>query len=75
MTALGAVVVWRVYFACRACGLGGYFVDRILGLEGYLTRQATRPVRRPAAGTADAGRRRHFHYLTDIAYLQLRVKR
>ncbi|MCA1686509.1 MAG: hypothetical protein LC745_11155, partial [Planctomycetia bacterium] len=42
MTAPGAVVVWRVYFACRACGLGGYFVDRILGLEGYLTRQATR---------------------------------
>jgi hypothetical protein len=42
MTALGAIVVWRVYFACRSCGLGGYFVDRLLGLEGYLTRQATR---------------------------------
>jgi hypothetical protein len=42
MTALGAVVLWRVYFACRACGLGGYFADRILGLEGFLTRQATR---------------------------------
>lgn len=42
MTALGAIVVWRVYFACRACGLGGYFADRILGLEGFLTRQATR---------------------------------
>jgi hypothetical protein len=42
MTAVGAVVVWRVYFACRACGLGGYFVDRFLGLEGYLTRGATR---------------------------------
>ena len=42
MTALGAIVVWRVYFSCRACGLGGYFADRFLGLEGYLTRQATR---------------------------------
>ena len=44
MTALGAVVLWRAYFACRACGLGGYFADRILGLQGYLTRQATRLV-------------------------------
>jgi hypothetical protein len=42
MTALGAIVVWRAYFACRACGLGGYFADRILGLDGFLTRQATR---------------------------------
>ena len=42
MTALGAIVVWRAYFACRACGLGGYFADRLLGLEGFLTRQATR---------------------------------
>jgi hypothetical protein len=42
MTALGAIVLWRVSFACRVCGLGGYFVDRLLGLEGFLTRQATR---------------------------------
>jgi hypothetical protein len=42
MTALGAVVLWRAYFACQACGLGGYFVDRLLGLEGFLTRQAAR---------------------------------
>jgi hypothetical protein len=42
MTALGAVVLWRAYFACRACGLGGYLADRILGLDGFLTRQATR---------------------------------
>jgi hypothetical protein len=44
MTALGAVVLWRAYFACRACGLGGYLADRFLGLEGSLTRQATRLV-------------------------------
>lgn len=44
MTALGSVVIGRAYFACRTCGLGGYFVDRILGLQGYLTRQATRLV-------------------------------
>jgi hypothetical protein len=42
MTALGAVVVWRVYFSCQACGLGGYLADGWLGLEGYLTRGATR---------------------------------
>jgi hypothetical protein len=42
MTALGKVVLWRAYFACPACRLGGYFVDRILGLDGFLTRQATR---------------------------------
>lgn len=44
MTALGLIVVWCAYFACGACGLGGYFVDRLLGLQGYLTRQATRLV-------------------------------
>jgi hypothetical protein len=42
MTALGAIVVWRVYFACRVYGLGCYFADRFLGLEGYIIRQATR---------------------------------
>ena len=42
MTALGKIVLWRAYFSCRACRLGGYFVDRILGLDGFLTRQATR---------------------------------
>ena len=42
MTALGKIILWRVYFSCPACRLGGYFVDRILGLEGFLTRQATR---------------------------------
>jgi hypothetical protein len=42
MTALGAIIVWRVYFACEDCGLGSYSADRFLGLEGYLTRQATR---------------------------------
>jgi hypothetical protein len=44
MTALGAVVLWRAYFACTACGLKGYFADHVLGLQGYLTRQATRLV-------------------------------
>jgi hypothetical protein len=42
MTALGAVVLWRIYFSCQACRMGGYFADRGLGLEGFLTRQATR---------------------------------
>jgi hypothetical protein len=42
MTALGRVVLWRTYFSCEACRLGGPFADRCLGLEGFLTRQATR---------------------------------
>jgi hypothetical protein len=44
MTALGKVVLGRAYFACNGCGLKGCFVDRIVGLQGYLTRQATRLV-------------------------------
>jgi len=44
MTALRAIVVVRAYFACRACGWGGYLADTWLGLEGYLTRGATRLV-------------------------------
>lgn len=44
MTALGLIVLWRAYFSCSACRLGGHAVDRFLGLEGYLTRQATRLV-------------------------------
>ena len=42
MTALGAIVLWRTYFSCNSCGLGGYAADRVLGVEGFLTRQATR---------------------------------
>jgi hypothetical protein len=44
MTALGKISLWRAYFACNGCGVGGYFADRFLGLEGFLTRQATRLV-------------------------------
>jgi len=42
MTAVGAIVLRRIYFSCKGCGPGGYGADRILGLEGFLTRQATR---------------------------------
>jgi hypothetical protein len=42
MTALGTVLLWRAYFACTTCGLSGYLANRLLGLEGYLTRQARR---------------------------------
>jgi hypothetical protein len=44
MTALGAIVIWRAYFVCKACGLGGYLADAWLGIEGFLTRGATRLV-------------------------------
>ena len=42
MTALGRSELLRTYFACSGCGQGGAHVDRQLGLEGFLTRQATR---------------------------------
>jgi hypothetical protein len=42
MTALGRSELLRTYFACPGCGQGGAHVDRLLGLDGFLTRQATR---------------------------------
>jgi hypothetical protein len=44
MTALGRSELLRAYFACPGCGQGGAHVDRLLGLDGFLTRQATRLV-------------------------------
>ncbi len=42
MTALGRSELLRTYFACPGCGQGDAHVDRLLGLDGFLTRQATR---------------------------------
>ena len=42
MTALGRSELLRTYFACPGCDQGGAHVDRLLGLDGFLTRQATR---------------------------------
>jgi hypothetical protein len=44
ITALGRSELLRTYFACPGCGQGGAHVDRLLGLDGFLTRQATRLV-------------------------------
>jgi hypothetical protein len=44
MTALGRAELLRTYFACSDCGQGGAHVDRLLGFDGFLTRQATRLV-------------------------------
>jgi len=44
MTALGRSELLRTYFACPGCGQGGAHVDHLLGLDGFLTRQATRLV-------------------------------
>jgi hypothetical protein len=44
MTALGRSGLLRTYFACPGCDQGGAHVDRLLGLDGFLTRQATRLV-------------------------------
>ena len=43
-TALGRSRLLRTYFACPGCGQGGAHVDRLLGVDGFLTRQATRLV-------------------------------
>jgi len=42
MTALGRSELLRTYFACPGCGQGDAHADRLLGLDGFLTRQATR---------------------------------
>jgi hypothetical protein len=34
--------VERCYFTCAGCGQGGFGSDRLLGIEGYLTRSASR---------------------------------
>ena len=44
MTALGRSELLRTYFACSGCGQGGAHVDRRLGLDGFLSRQASRLV-------------------------------
>jgi hypothetical protein len=44
MTSLGRSELLRTYFACPGCGQGGAHVDRLLGLDGFLTGQATRLV-------------------------------
>lgn len=42
MTAVGPIEVRRTYFMCATCKQGAFAVDRLLGLEGYLTPGATR---------------------------------
>jgi len=44
LTAWGRAGLQRTDFACPGCDPGGAHVDRLLGLDGFLTRQATRPV-------------------------------
>ena len=44
VTPLGRAALRRTYFACPGCGQGGAHVDRLLGRDGFLTRQATRLV-------------------------------
>ena len=42
MTAVGAITIARAYVTCYQCGVGGYPLDARLGIDGFLTRQATR---------------------------------
>lgn len=42
MTAAGPITIQRTYFTCYGCNDGGYPLDPRLGIDGFLTRQATR---------------------------------
>jgi hypothetical protein len=42
LTAVGHVTLGRTYFACPDCGQGDFGADRILGIDGYVTRGARR---------------------------------
>jgi len=44
MTAVGLISLVRVYFSCFRCHLGGYPLDALLGLAGFLSKQARRVV-------------------------------
>lgn len=40
MTALGDIDLRRSFASCRHCGLGGFAADRLLGVDGWMTRRA-----------------------------------
>ncbi len=42
LTAVGLVTLERIYFLCPVCKQGDFGADRILGVEGYVTRGACR---------------------------------
>jgi hypothetical protein len=50
MSAMGAITIQRTYFTCPGCQDGGYPLDQRLGIDGFLTRQATRLACRAGAG-------------------------
>jgi hypothetical protein len=39
---MGPITILRTYFTCFGCSLGGFPLDLRLGIDGFLTRQATR---------------------------------
>ena len=50
MTAIGSISLERTYFSCSDCKDGNYPLDGRLGIDGFLTRQATRLACRAGAG-------------------------
>jgi hypothetical protein len=44
MTSVGLISLRRVHFSCPSCGLGGYPLDDLLGVDGFLSKQARRVV-------------------------------
>jgi hypothetical protein len=44
MTSVGLISLLRVYFFCLSCELGSYPLDDVLGLDGFLSKQARRVV-------------------------------
>src|SRR5580704_15590337 len=42
MTSVGLISLSRVHFSCLHCHLSGYPLDDLLGLDGFLSKQARR---------------------------------
>jgi len=42
LTAVGPIILERIYFVCLTCEQGDFGADRVLGIDGYVTRGACR---------------------------------
>ena len=42
MFAVGPIILERIYFVCPTCVQGDFGADRVLGIDGYVTREACR---------------------------------
>jgi hypothetical protein len=42
MFAVGPIILERIHFVCPTCVQGDFGADRVLGIDGYVTREACR---------------------------------